>query len=231
MLLPVCLRPLCPLCSECIDPSIIADTSDASLRLEHAICLLSMSMFLQDIAPDVIGQEIISREVMNFMNMHGSVKEEDLSKLESYVKSMLIGEEPKKQFISQRRNNVDEWSLITKYEAEKTSEEEKIRREKLISQRRRIKGELDAQVDDQRRRELRVKQEEALWGKQEEKAVDEWKASEQVRPSVSPSRLHAVIRLALSARSARYRLLVIRAQRRHYWRGCGFGKTVVVLQR
>ena len=76
---------------------------------------------------------------------------------------------------------MDEWSLITKYEAKKTSEEEKILREKLISQRRRIKGELDAQVEEQKRREARSKAEEALWGKQEEKAVEEWKATELVR--------------------------------------------------
>ena len=147
--------------------------------LTHSLSLsfsLSLS-YVQDIASDVIGQELISREVNNFMNTHGSVREDDLSKLEDYVKSMLIGEEPKKQLI--RKNHVDEWSLITKYEAEKTSEEERIRREKLISQRRRIKSELDAQVEDQRRRQSNLKQEEAQWGKQEEKAVDEWKADEQ----------------------------------------------------
>lgn len=50
-----------------------------------------------DIASDVVGQELISREVTKFMQTNGSVREDDLGKLEEYVKAMLIGEEPKKQ--------------------------------------------------------------------------------------------------------------------------------------
>ena len=53
----------------------------------------------KDIAPDVVGQELISREVTRFMQTNGSVREDDLGQLEEYVKAMLIGEEPKKQHL------------------------------------------------------------------------------------------------------------------------------------
>ena len=72
--------------------------SDIKDALTKTLITKMRSKF-KDIAPDVVGQELISREVTRFMQTNGSVREDDLGQLEEYVKAMLIGEEPKKQHL------------------------------------------------------------------------------------------------------------------------------------
>mgnify|MGYP002878843944 CR=1 FL=1 len=144
------------------------------------------------LAQDVANQEVIAQEVMAFMTQGGSVKVEDVTRLEENIRLKLTGDKPKKR--TWHKKATDEWTQIAMYEI---SEHQKALEQKTAIKNKNkteLRALLDEQVQERKTREAHEKDEAAQFFKVEEEALGKWREEEKHKQM---KRVDAAMRLKL----------------------------------
>ena len=129
------------------------------------------------LAQDVVNQEVIAQEVMAFMTQGGSVKVEDVTRLEENIRLKLTGDKPKKR--TWHKKVSDEWTQIAMYEI---SEHQKAQEQKTTVKNKNkteLRALLDEQVQERKAREAHEKEEAARFHLVEEEALGKWREQEK----------------------------------------------------
>lgn len=127
-------------------------------------------------ATDIGVQDIIGEEVVSFMTVTGSVKEEDISALEGRIRDRILGQKPAGRRF--KGPTVDEWADISKWQVEENERLEQAKIAKYKLSQKKMKDELDAQVAFKEQKKLDEIAEKKEYKVQEEKLLEQWKQEE-----------------------------------------------------
>lgn len=129
-------------------------------------------------------QEIIAKEVTEFMLTAGSVREEDLSHLEDKIRARLTGETPNRNTLAslkRAQQQGDEWAKIYALHIKEGRELDEKAKQAAAAKAAALKQVLAGQVADRAAKEQHEKQEELEYAAQEQAQLREWEAAEAAK--------------------------------------------------
>ncbi|GLI62335.1 hypothetical protein VaNZ11_004944 [Volvox africanus] len=149
--------------------------------------IVRMRLKFGDIAATITGQEIITKEVLQYVAIAPSrppqTKEADVTLLEDRIRTKLVGGTPSKNGLAaaKRSESTDEWLALFKYDMAIGSYKERLESEAARARQMSLKEQLEAQMGEHERlRQLERDQEDAYF-RQEQAALRQAEAAEAER--------------------------------------------------
>ncbi|KAF6260771.1 hypothetical protein COO60DRAFT_846345 [Scenedesmus sp. NREL 46B-D3] len=151
--------------------------------LTHAL-IKKMREKFAEVSNDVASQEIIAKEVTEFMLTAGSVREEDLSHLADKIRARLTGETPNRNTLASMKRaqqQGDEWAKIYALHIKEGRELDDKAKQTAAAKAAALKQVLASQVADRAAKEQHDRQEELDYAAQERAQLREWEAAEAAK--------------------------------------------------
>jgi len=136
----------------------------------------------QDMAGDVRAQELIAKEVNDFMRTTGPVTENHLGILEDRIRAALSGKTPPPLSLSLQRQQVienDEWARLALFNQKVAEKEQRERQEQLARERDEIREVLARQMEERKKKAEEEMELGLKYHEMEMKELKEWEAAEE----------------------------------------------------
>lgn len=154
--------------------------------------ILKMRVRFGDAAADVLGQEIITAAVVEFLSTRQgpTIKEEDLRDLETQIRTKLTGGTPRKMTMTMEKKaqvEGDEWAKMYQYSCAKGAADDKAKAEALHLKQVALKKELDKQIKTHEQMKAQEREEAQRYFLAEQAALAEAEKKEQQKKELQAS--------------------------------------------
>ncbi|KAL6752390.1 hypothetical protein V8C86DRAFT_2755377 [Haematococcus lacustris] len=158
--------------------------SEAGLSMLAQKLVVKLRLKFGEYAADVKSQEIITSEVLKFMQKGLSVREDDLFHLEGIIRARLTGQTPLTNTLAQDKLaqiEGDEWAKIYKYSIAEGIEKEKAAQAAMRERQRQTRDILQHQMRERDAAKKAEHEEEMAYAHQEQAALKSWEATQEAR--------------------------------------------------